>query len=133
MGNVSFEDIKALVQQCHFSSCRHSGDVGGCALAEAIEGGSLNSTRLNNCNKMHKEPAYLSEKQDFKAAHIKKERVKKITHQFNKNKKRWWSNGAIRSVVGNLSIVFLYFYTDRMSVENVLKFKKLCDSVINGC
>jgi len=84
----TFEDIRFLARQCHFSNCRHSGDT-GCALADALENGSLDPERLNNYNKMQKELAHLLEKQDFRAAQMKKERVKKVTHQFNKNKKRW--------------------------------------------
>jgi len=84
----TFEDIQALAQQCYFSNCRHSGDT-GCAFAEALENGSLDFDRLNNYNKMQKELAFLSEKQDLRAAEMKKERVKKVTRQFNKNKKRW--------------------------------------------
>jgi ribosome biogenesis GTPase len=83
-----FEDIRFLARQCHFSNCRHSGDT-GCALADALENGSLDPARLNNYNKMQKELAHLLEKQDFRAALMKKEKVKKVTHQFNKNKKRW--------------------------------------------
>lgn len=86
--HTTFEDIEILAQQCYFSNCQHSGEI-GCAVTEALENGNLNSARLNNYNKMQRELAYLLEKQDFRAAQMKKEKVKKITHQFNKNKKRW--------------------------------------------
>jgi ribosome biogenesis GTPase len=84
----AFEDIEVLAQQCYFSNCRHRGET-GCALSTALENGSLDSARLDNYNKMQRELTYLLEKQDFRAAQMKKEKVKKVTHQFNKNKKRW--------------------------------------------
>jgi ribosome biogenesis GTPase len=82
----TFEDIQALTQQCHFSNCQHSGEI-GCALKAALENGTLDSDRLDNYNKMQKELAHLSEKQDSRAAKMKKERVKKITQQFNRSQK----------------------------------------------
>ena len=85
---TTFEDIEVLAQQCYFSNCQHMGET-GCAIAEALENEGLDSARLNNYNKMRRELAYLLEKQDFRAAQMKKEKVKKVTHQFNKYKKRW--------------------------------------------
>jgi ribosome biogenesis GTPase / thiamine phosphate phosphatase len=84
----SFEDIEALTAQCFYSNCEHNGTK-GCAIEAALADGSLDHARWENLNKLQKELAYITEKQNASAARAKKKNIKKITEQFNKNTKRW--------------------------------------------
>ena len=84
----SFEDIEALTAQCFYSNCEHNGTK-GCAIEAALADGSLDQERWESHNKLQKELAFITEKQDARAAQTKKKDIKKITKQFNKNQKRW--------------------------------------------
>jgi ribosome biogenesis GTPase len=83
----SFEDIDALTARCFYSNCEHS-NTRGCAIEAALADGSLDHERWENHNKLQKELAYITEKQDASAAQMKKKNIKKITGQFNKNQRR---------------------------------------------
>ncbi len=82
----SFEDIEALTAQCFYSNCEHNG-TRGCAIEAALADGSLDYERWENHNKLQKELAYITKKQDAGAAQTKKKNIKKITRQFNKQRK----------------------------------------------
>ena len=84
----SFEDIDALTARCFYSNCEHN-NTRDCAIEAALEDGSLDQERWENYNKLQKELAYITEKQEASAAQAKKKNTKKITRQFNKNQKRW--------------------------------------------
>ncbi|WP_028671922.1 ribosome small subunit-dependent GTPase A [Saccharospirillum impatiens] len=49
-----FDDIVELARQCRFNDCQHQGDR-GCALAAAVEQGSLDSARLGRFLKLRRE------------------------------------------------------------------------------
>jgi ribosome biogenesis GTPase / thiamine phosphate phosphatase len=49
-----FGDIDALAQACHFRDCRHQGEP-GCAVAAAIEAGTLTQQRLDHAHKLERE------------------------------------------------------------------------------
>lgn len=85
---TSFEDIETLYGQCFYSNCEHNG-TRGCAIEAALADGSLDQERWENHNKLQKELADITEKQDASAAQTKKKNIRKITRQFNKNPKRW--------------------------------------------
>ena len=84
----SFEDIETLTAQCFYSNCEHNG-TRGCAIEAALADGSLDRERWDNHNKLQKELAYITEKHNVSAVQKKMKKIKKITRQFNKNKKRW--------------------------------------------
>ena len=84
----AFADIESLIAQCYFSNCHHR-DEPGCAIKQALEDERLDVARFNNYEKLQKELAYLAEKQDLRAASVKKEEVKRLTRSYNKNQKRW--------------------------------------------
>lgn len=84
----SFEDIEVLTAQCFYSNCEHN-NTRGCAIEKALADGSLDSERWANHNKLQKELAYITEKQDESAAQAKKKNIKNTTKQFNKSQKRW--------------------------------------------
>lgn len=84
----SFEDIEELSAQCFYSNCGHRG-TRGCAIEAALADATLDQERWDSYNKLHKELAYITEKQDAGAAQMKKKNIKKITKQFNKSQKKW--------------------------------------------
>lgn len=87
----SFVDVEMLVKQCYYSNCGH-GATPGCAVEEALENGTLDPERWENHLKLHKELAYLIEKQDVRASQNKKKNIKKLTREFNKTQKRRFTN-----------------------------------------
>jgi ribosome biogenesis GTPase len=73
----AFEDIVELARQCPFRDCRH-GPEPGCAVQKALGDGTLDPGRFASYEKLQKEIAYLSDRQDKPAELIEKERWKKI-------------------------------------------------------
>jgi ribosome biogenesis GTPase len=72
-----FEDIAELARQCPFRDCQH-GPEPGCAVQQALEAGTLDPGRFASYQKLQKEIAYLSRREDKPAELIEKERWKKI-------------------------------------------------------
>jgi ribosome biogenesis GTPase len=84
----AFEDIAELARQCPFRDCQH-GPEPGCAVQQALEDGTLDPDRFASYQKLQKEIAYLSRRQDKPAELIEKERWKKIgTARKRLNKER---------------------------------------------
>jgi ribosome biogenesis GTPase len=50
----SFEDIEALARGCRFRDCRHRGEP-GCAVAAAVESGTLDPERIEHAHKLERE------------------------------------------------------------------------------
>lgn len=50
----AFTDIEELAHDCHFRDCRHQGEP-GCAVAAAVEGGTLAAERLEHAHKLERE------------------------------------------------------------------------------
>ena len=72
-----FVEIEELAQCCRFSDCRHAGEP-GCAVARAITDGSLPEERLQSYHKLQRELAHVERKQDARAQHEEKQRIKSI-------------------------------------------------------
>lgn len=53
----TFADIEALAENCRFNDCQHQTEP-GCAVQAAIEGGSLESRRFTNYQKLLREQAH---------------------------------------------------------------------------
>lgn len=51
---ASFGEIALLASSCRFTDCRHAGEP-GCAVAEALESGSLDAARYNDWRKLERE------------------------------------------------------------------------------
>lgn len=83
-----FDDIRALADECRFRDCRHDGEP-GCAIASALEGGTLDTSRLGNYVRMRKEAAALERRRDITAHLAEKARWKSITKSMRKNRKKW--------------------------------------------
>lgn len=73
----TFADIEALARRCRFRDCRHEQEP-GCAVQEAIVQGELDDSRLLSYQKLNRELAYLSRKQDDRAQLAEKTKWKKI-------------------------------------------------------
>lgn len=74
-----FADIEALTAQCRFSDCGH-GDEPGCAIAEALDDGSLDPERYDAWVALQRELAYELRRIDRDAAREERARWKRI-HQ----------------------------------------------------
>jgi ribosome biogenesis GTPase len=72
-----FVEIEELAQGCRFSDCRHAGEP-GCAVARAIADGQLAADRLHSYHKLERELAHIERKQDARAQHEEKQRIKSI-------------------------------------------------------
>jgi len=62
----TYEDIEYYAKQCHFKDCHHDSEP-KCAVKKAITNGKLDPRRLESYNKIQKELAYLSGRQEYLA------------------------------------------------------------------
>ena len=83
----SFDDIEELIATCKFTNCRHETEP-GCAVRQALDGGTLDSGRFASFQKLQKEMGYLARKQDLREQLKEKERWKKLTARHKRNYKR---------------------------------------------
>ena len=79
----SFEDIAELAQSCHFTNCRHRGEP-RCAVADAIEAGTLAADRLSGFLKLQEEVETLEERKDARAQINAKRRFKTVSRSMKK-------------------------------------------------
>jgi ribosome biogenesis GTPase len=73
----TFEDVEELASQCRFNDCRHDGEP-GCAIEEAIRGGTLDERRFANYRKMQRELAYFNRRHDKNLLAAEKKKWKQI-------------------------------------------------------
>lgn len=59
--SATFSDIEELAEQCRFTDCQHDTEP-GCAVADALERGILDSARFANFVKLRKEVAFLDKR-----------------------------------------------------------------------
>jgi ribosome biogenesis GTPase len=83
----TFEDIEEVAAQCRFGDCRHEGEP-GCAVREALETGTLDSSRYQNYRKMQAEMRHAATLVDQRKAQEEKSRVKRIHRAFNRMPKK---------------------------------------------
>ena len=79
----AFADIQALAQGCRFRDCRHAGEP-GCAVAAAVNDGTLSAGRLESYQKLQREQAFQTRQQDQRAQIEQKRRFKVLTKAANK-------------------------------------------------
>ncbi len=70
---VTFEDIEALAEKCHFRDCHH-GNEPGCAVRGALHDGSLDEARWKSYQKLQREMAHLERKEDRVARQTERKR-----------------------------------------------------------
>lgn len=83
----TFNDIETLAQRCRFRNCCHENEP-GCAVQEAIAQGRLDDSRWLNYQKLNRELAHLSRKQNQRAQLDEKAKWKKITKAMRHHYKR---------------------------------------------
>jgi ribosome biogenesis GTPase / thiamine phosphate phosphatase len=74
-----FGDIHMLAEACHFRDCRHRGEP-GCAVAAAIEAGTLTQQRLDHAQKLERELLHQRARVDV--------RLRTAQHQASKARSR---------------------------------------------
>jgi ribosome biogenesis GTPase / thiamine phosphate phosphatase len=85
LGNT-FSDVESLAGGCRFRDCSHQSEP-GCAVQQAIQEGTLDSSRLDSYFKLQKEIRYLAARQEVGFRLAEKERWKKIS-QYQKDYKK---------------------------------------------
>lgn len=83
----AFSDVAALAEDCRFSDCRHQGEP-GCAVAEALEAGTLDRARFANYQALERELAHVATKRDQRLRLAEKQRWKAIHKAQRTFKKR---------------------------------------------
>lgn len=83
----TFTDINELASLCRFRDCQHDTEP-GCAVQQALLDGTLDDQRFDSYQKLQQELAYMTRKQNQKAALAEKEKWKKIHKAMRKNPKR---------------------------------------------
>ena len=73
--DVAFDDVAALAAACRFSDCAHAGEP-GCAVAEAVDAGTLDADRVEHYRRLGREAAFEERKRDKAAASNAKKRWK---------------------------------------------------------
>jgi ribosome biogenesis GTPase / thiamine phosphate phosphatase len=88
--DLTFEDIKALGEQCRFRDCSHQTEP-GCGVRAAVDQGRLDAGRLANYFKLCKETRYAELKTTHAASWVEKERWKKVKGSLKrlKDQKHW--------------------------------------------
>lgn len=61
--SAAFPEVEALLHQCRYRDCQHTGDD-GCALDAAVDRGELQPERLASWRKLQKEAAYEARRND---------------------------------------------------------------------
>ena len=73
----TFDDVEALARACRFHDCTHESEP-GCAVREAIEGGTLDPTRLQSHRKLQREVRYQAARTNIHARLAERDRWKRI-------------------------------------------------------
>ena len=73
----TFSDIAEIAAGCRFRDCRHDGEP-GCAVAAALQDGTLPQERLDSYRKLERELAFVARKNDRKLAHAEAKKWRKL-------------------------------------------------------
>ena len=73
----SFDDIKALADNCKFNDCQHETEP-GCAVKEAIAAGELTEKRLESYRKLKRELLYMERKRKYGSEHANKLKIQEL-------------------------------------------------------
>jgi ribosome small subunit-dependent GTPase A len=77
---AAFADVAELASTCRFSDCHHDGEP-GCAVAAAVDGGTLDAARLEAFTKLQREEAWVARRKDARAAAEHRRRVRVVQRQ----------------------------------------------------
>ncbi len=90
--SATFEDVEALAEGCRFSDCGHTNEP-GCAVREALETGALDPGRWKSFQKLERELAHQTRKEDPVAREAHRRHwigVHKAARAHMKAKRREW-------------------------------------------
>ena len=76
--DATFADIADLIAQCRFADCRHAGEP-GCAVAEAVQDGTLTQRRLESWRTQMREMTYQAARADARLASAQRDVWRKRT------------------------------------------------------
>jgi ribosome biogenesis GTPase len=79
----TFDDVEELAAQCHFTDCRHQGEP-RCAVARAVEDGTLPAERLASYHKLQDELRHFENRRNVRAQIDEKRKVKTINQSMKK-------------------------------------------------
>jgi ribosome biogenesis GTPase len=88
---ATFADIEALAALCHFADCSHTGEP-GCAIREALDGGTLDEGRWRAFRKLTRELAHQERKEDHLAREAERRRwaaISKAQRAARAKRDRW--------------------------------------------
>jgi ribosome biogenesis GTPase / thiamine phosphate phosphatase len=83
----AFPDLEELAVHCRFRDCRHSGEP-GCAVATAVETGTLDPERINHYRKLEAELRYQESKSNVHLRQATKAQMKRISRAINQMYKK---------------------------------------------
>lgn len=89
---AAFQEVEALASGCRFADCRHEEEP-GCAVLDALAGGSLDAERLESYRKLGRELRFLERKQDVRARLKEKARWKTVHRSVREHMKRKYGGG----------------------------------------
>ena len=81
---LAFADIEDLSADCRFSDCNHDTEP-GCAVTEAIEGGSLSADRLGSWRKLRREAEWVELRRDGRAQAEQRKSIKALHRAMRAN------------------------------------------------
>jgi len=79
----TFGDIEAMADECRYNDCAHEGEP-GCAVAAALETGSLSPARLEAWRKLQKELDYAERRQRESFKHDERQRNKDLSKMYRR-------------------------------------------------
>ncbi len=85
--DAAFPEIESLAKTCRFHDCSHTCEP-GCQVLDKVRSGTIRPDRLDNYQKMKRELAYLSDRQQKSADRVEKERWKGVALKIKAMKKQ---------------------------------------------
>ena len=85
--DAAFPEIEDLARTCRFHDCSHTHEP-GCQVLHGAAIGVIRQDRLNNYQKMKRELAYLTDRQQKSADRVEKERWKDVALKIKAIKKK---------------------------------------------
>ena len=79
----TFQDVEAIVAQCRFRDCTHDAEP-GCAVNEALAGGTLDPARLRSYLKLQREIRHEAMKTDRRLRMAEQRRWKRLTMEYRR-------------------------------------------------
>ncbi len=80
---AAFEDVEALLGNCRFRDCTHSGEA-GCAVEAALESGALDAKRFDAYQRLQREMAYTERRQSENYAYEERKRGKEFGKMYKR-------------------------------------------------